>query len=363
VEGVKKGIPVTSEIELAFRYVREPIIAVTGTNGKTTTTKLIGEIFKAWGKTVFIGGNIGTPLIEYVDEGGGADYVLLEVSSFQLQWVDHFRPSVAMLLNMTVDHLDYHKSFDEYLSIKKKIFARQRGDDLAILNADDPSFARIAPGIGADMVAFSSSGKRERGIYIDGSLVCYREGEGMREDYPIDGITIKGVHNLENAMAAIVAARKCGCPRDVITRTLKDFHGLPHRIEFVRSKNHVDIYNDSKGTNVDAVKRALESFSRPVVLLMGGRDKGGDFDILAPLIQKKVKQVVLFGEARHRIGSLIDGIVDVAWADHLREALDAAWKSSCPGDVILLSPGCSSFDEFANYRERGNYFKEMVARL
>ncbi|MBN2569260.1 MAG: UDP-N-acetylmuramoyl-L-alanine--D-glutamate ligase [Deltaproteobacteria bacterium] len=363
VEGAEKGLPIISEIELAFSYLKEPVVAITGTNGKTTTTKLIGEMLKRCGKRVFVGGNIGEPLIEYVDGEERADYLVVEVSSFQLQWVGNFHPYVAILLNMSADHLDYHENFEEYRSIKERVFARQTSDDLAILNADDPLSEEMAGKIDADIIQFSSSKKLKRGISIDGPLLRYRDEGGVKEDYPVEGFQIRGVHNLENIMAAIVAARRCGCPSAGIIEAVRNFEGIPHRIEFVRSKNGVDIYNDSKGTNVDAVKRALESFSRPVILLMGGRYKGGDFGILSTLIREKVKKVILFGEARDKIESFIEGITDTGWSENLKDALEKAYDSASPGDVILLSPGCSSFDSFANYKERGNYFKEIARDL
>ncbi len=361
--GVERGIRIISELELAFRYLKEPIIAITGTNGKTTTTKLIGEILKGSGKSVFVGGNIGNPLIGYVDGGERADYLVIEVSSFQLQWVERFHPSVAILLNASDDHLDYHASFAEYVSMKERIFANQVPGDLAILNADNPLSGEMAHRINADVMQFSSSKGLERGISIDGPLLRYRDTGGVEEEYPTGGISLRGLHNLENIMAAIVAARRCGCPPVKIAETVESFKGMPHRMEFVRSKDGVEIYNDSKGTNVDAVKRALESFSHPLILLLGGKDKGGDFGILSPLIREKVKKVILFGEAKERIGSFVNGIVDTGWADNLKSALEKAHESASSGDVILLSPGCSSFDEFTNYRERGNYFKEIAREL
>lgn len=363
VEGAGRSIPVISEIELAFRYLTEPIIAITGTNGKTTTTKLIGEMLKDCGRKVFVGGNIGNPLIEYVDGGEQADYLVVEVSSFQLQWVEQFCPSVAILLNASDDHLDYHGSFEEYVSVKERIFARQRPGDLAILNADDPLSEGMIRRIKAETMQFSSSKRLTRGISIDGPLLRYRDGRGVEEEYPVDGVKIPGVHNLENIMAAIVAVRRYECPPASIVGTLEAFEGMPHRVEFIRSMDGVDIYNDSKGTNVDAVRRALESFAGSIILLMGGRDKGGNFGILSSLIQEKVKKLILFGEARDRIGSFIGDVVDTEWSSDLRGAVGRACEGAHPGDIILLSPGCSSFDEFVNYRERGNYFKEIVRAL
>ena len=361
--GVERGIPIISEIELAFSYLKEPVIAITGTNGKTTTTKLLGEILKKWGKKIFVGGNIGNPLIEYVDGGERADYLVVEVSSFQLQWVKQFHPSVAVLLNTSSDHLDYHANFEAYVSMKERIFANQAPGDLAIFNADDAIAGEVSKKIRGDILYFSSSQKLERGIFIDNGVLRYRNSGGMEEEYPVGKVKLKGIHNLENVMAAVIASRRCGCPQKVIVEALETFKGMPHRMEFVRSRGGVEIYNDSKGTNVDAVKRALESFSGSVILLMGGRDKGGDYGILAGLIGEKVKKLVLFGEAREKIRSFLGKVVDMGSAENLKGAMEEACKSSSPGDVILLSPGCSSFDEFANYRERGNYFKEMAREL
>jgi len=361
--GVERGIPIISEIELAFSYLKEPVIAITGTNGKTTTTKLLGEILKKWGKRIFVGGNIGNPLIEYVDGGERADYLVVEVSSFQLQWVKQFHPSVAVLLNTSSDHLDYHETFEEYISTKERIFANQAPGDLAVLNADDAMSGEVSKKIEGDILYFSSSQKLERGIFTDNGVLRYRNSVGTEEEYPVGKVKIKGIHNLENVMASIIASRRCGCPQKVIVEALETFKGMPHRMELVRSKDGVEIYNDSKGTNVDAVKRALESFSGSVILLMGGRDKGSDFGILAGLIGEKVKKLVLFGEAREKIRSFVGGIVETGSAENLKGAMEEACKSSSSGDVILLSPGCSSFDEFANYRERGNYFKEIVRDL
>lgn len=361
--GVERGIPVISEIELASSYLQEPVIAITGTNGKTTTTKLMGEVLKKWGRRVFVGGNIGTPLIEYVDEGKRADCVVVEISSFQLQWVEDFHPYMAILLNTSIDHLDYHSSFETYVSVKERIFLNQVPGDLAILNADDAMSDGVSKKIKGDISYFSSSRKLERGIFIDNEVLRYRNNEGMEEEYPVDKVKIRGIHNLENIMAVIIASRRFGCPQAVIVEVLENFKGISHRMEFVRSKDGVELYNDSKGTNVDAVKRALESFPGSVILLMGGRDKGGDFGILTRLIGEKVKKLVLFGEARDKIRSFLEGVVEIESADNLKGAIEEAYKSSSSGDVILLSPGCSSFDEYANYRERGNYFKEIVRGL
>lgn len=359
----ERGIPVMSEIELAYRYVKTPIIAVTGTNGKTTTTELIGEFFTSWGKKVFVGGNIGNPLIGIAGNDDECEYLVVEVSSFQLMWIDRFRPFISLLLNVTPDHIDYHGSFGEYRRAKERIFENQTGGDLAILNGDDPEIASLGGMMTADVAWFSSSLVVERGMFRKGNFLCCSMREGTEESYPIDAIRLRGNHNYENIMAAILAARRCGCPPQAVRRTLETFSGLPHRIEFVEEAKGVEFYNDSKGTNVDAVIRALEAFSKPVVLLLGGRNKGGDFARLAGSLKEKARMTVLFGEARHDIRTMLGDAVKTVVVETLKEAIDTAWSSSRPGDAVLLSPGCASFDEFHNYQERGDLFKQTVRRL
>ena len=357
-EAAKRNIPILSEIELAYRFLKRPMIAITGTNGKTTTTALLGEIFKQAGEKVFVGGNIGNPLIDYVNGRQEDDYVVVEVSSFQLQWVDLFSPLISILLNTTRDHLDYHETFEEYYSIKERIFKNQNNDDLAILNADDPLSSSLSKRIRAEVKYFSSSKKPTEGIFLDDGVLRFGN-----EKYPLEMIRLPGTHNIENVMAAVIAARRCGCrPSDIIT-AVEGFKGIPHRIEFAGQKGGVVFYNDSKATNVGAVARALETFSEPIILLLGGRDKGGDFKVLSGLIRKKVKELVLFGEAKEQIKSFIGGIVPTKLAISLKDAAILACNHSSSGDVVLLSPGCASFDEFANYEERGRAFKEIVRNL
>jgi len=362
-EGVRRGIPVVSELELASGYVKKPIIAITGTNGKTTTTALLGEILAHCGMRAFVGGNIGTPLISYAGGGQEEDYVVIEVSSFQLQWVRHFHPFIAMLLNVSCDHLDYHGSLEEYRSVKERIFACQGSGDMAILNADDPVSADLAKRLPAGhVVCFSSSSMLERGIFIDGDLLRYHSAE-MEESYPVGAIRLKGTHNLENVMAAVLAARMCGCPPGGIIDVLNRFACIAHRIEFAGRVDGAEYYDDSKGTNVDAVYRALQSFPGPVVLLLGGRYKGGDFGILAKLLRDRVRALITFGEAAETIEAMIGGIVKTERAGNLKEAVGMARDNASPGDTVLLSPGCSSFDEFKNYEERGSVFKGIVERM
>jgi UDP-N-acetylmuramoylalanine--D-glutamate ligase len=363
VAALKMKIPVISEIELAYRFLNVPIIAVTGTNGKTTTTTLLGEILKQSGKKVFVGGNIGNPLIGYVGKSTKNDFVVAEISSFQLQWVEKFHPYVSMLLNVTSDHINYHGSFAEYLCVKSRVFAKQTKDDFAILNAADPAQKGLAGKIRAKIAQFSSEDEMESGIFLKNDKIIFRMPDFGEEVYPLNLIKLPGMHNVENVMAAIMAARFCGCPQESINACVADFRGLPHRIEFAGEKNSVKFYDDSKGTNVGSVVRALDTFSQPVILLLGGRDKDGDFETLKPKLTKKTKNIILFGEAQNRIASLIGDDVPKLKKPKLRDAIEAAYKNAKPGDIVLLSPGCASFDEFRDYKERGDYFKEVVRNL
>jgi UDP-N-acetylmuramoylalanine--D-glutamate ligase len=344
-------------------FLSVPMIVVTGTNGKTTTTTLMGEILKDAGRKVFVGGNIGNPLIEYAGTPQNDDFVVAEISSFQLQWIDTFKPHVAMLLNITCDHINYHGSFEEYRRIKARVFENQDARDMAILNAGDETQNGLESSIRAQVVKFSSRVMLPGGMFLRGDVMVYRKPDGTEEYYPRSMIKLPGLHNVENVMAAVAAARFCGCPPDCIIRTVSGFKGLAHRIEFAGEKNAVRFYDDSKGTNVDAVVRALETFDRPVILLLGGRDKDGNFEMLRGLLKEKVKQVILFGEARDRIEPQIGKSVPIVKEATLRAATLRAYSGAGTGDIVLLSPGCASFDEFANYKERGNFFKDVVRTL
>ncbi len=363
VAALKKKMPVISEVELAYRFLKTPLIAVTGTNGKTTTTTLLGEILKTSGKKVFVGGNIGAPLIGYAEGSQKDDFVVAEISSFQLQWVDKFHPFIAMLLNMTSDHLNYHGSFAEYRCIKTRVFVRQGKTDIAILNASDPAQEGIEKNIRSKIVKFSSTKELKSGIFVKNNSIIFKKPGNGEEQYPLSMIKLPGLHNAENVMAAIVAARFCGCSPESIIAAVADFRGLPHRIEFAGEKNSVKFYDDSKGTNVGSVIRALDTFAQPVILLLGGRDKDGDFETLKRLLATKTKKVILFGEAQNRIASLIGESVPVIKKIKLREAIETAYQNAEPDDIVLLSPGCASFDEFTDYKERGDFFKKVVRDL
>ncbi|MGZ6235751.1 MAG: UDP-N-acetylmuramoyl-L-alanine--D-glutamate ligase [Syntrophales bacterium] len=358
-----RKIPILSEIELAYRFLKPLLIAITGTNGKTTTTTLIGHILAREGKKVFVGGNIGNPLIGYLEGKQDDDYAVVEVSSFQLQWIQSFHPFVSILLNTTCDHVDYHGSFEAYRATKERIFENQKDSDLAILNADEPRSFLLERNMVAKVQFFSSKARVKKGIFLRNGTLVHYTANGDREEYPLEMIKIPGIHNIENVMAAIMAARYCGCSPGNIISAVADFKGIPHRIEFTEEKNGVAFYDDSKGTNVGSVARALEAFSRPIILLMGGRDKEGDFGTLSPLIRSKVKELVLFGEARDKIYDLIGDTVKTTKTTTLKEAIELAYRHSRPGDVVLLSPGCASFDEFSNYKERGRFFKDVVKSL
>jgi UDP-N-acetylmuramoylalanine--D-glutamate ligase len=362
-EAERRGIPVMSEIELAFRFLRVPVIAITGTNGKTTVTTLIGQLLAKAGKSVFVGGNIGNPLIGYVGGPQEDDWAVIEMSSFQLQRIETFRARVAVLLNVAPDHLDYHADCAEYRRAKERIFENQQPGDLAVLNADEAGSAALAARLRARVVFFSTKAEPAEGMSFKKDTLTYRAGGRSIETYPASMIRIPGRHNVENVMAAVMAARYAGCAPGVIVQAVESFTGLAHRIEFAGKRGGVSFYDDSKGTNVSAVVRALEAFEAPVILLLGGRDKNGDFETLEPVIRRHVKEMVLFGEARGRIGEKIGGIVKTVEAATLRDAIHAAYEDAASGDVVLLSPGCASFDEFRNYAHRGEVFKETVSGL
>ena len=362
-EAQRRGIPVMSEIELAFRFLRVPVIAITGTNGKTTVTTLVGHLLAKAGKKVFVGGNIGNPLIGYVGGPQDEDWAVIEMSSFQLQRIETFRARVAVLLNVAPDHLDYHADYAEYRWAKERIFENQLPGDLAVLNADEAASAALARRLRARVVFFSTRAEPAEGMSLRKDTLTYRTGGSDVETYPTSMIRIPGRHNVENVMAAIMAARYAGCTPGAIVEGVAGFKGLAHRIEFAGKKGGVAFYDDSKGTNVSAVVRALEAFEAPVILLMGGRDKNGDFETLEPALRRHVREMVLFGEARDRIGEKIGGVVKTVTAATMSDAVHAAYLDAAPGDVVLLSPGCASFDEFRSYAHRGEVFKQTVSGL
>jgi UDP-N-acetylmuramoylalanine--D-glutamate ligase len=354
-----RGIEILSEVELAARFIRAPLIAITGTNGKSTTTALVGEMLKAGGLNVFVGGNIGAPLIGFA--GGDWDWGVVEISSFQLEWVEKFRPRIAALLNLTEDHLDRYPDFHAYCAAKERIFSAQDENDVAVLNRDDPLVWKIRERIRARAVSFGWTPVDE-GVYATREEVIWRSA-GQEERFTLARAQIQGVHNVENLMAATAAAKAAGVPAAAIQKVIDGFAGLEHRLEFVREKNGVRYFNDSKGTNVGAVVKSLAGFSTPVLLLAGGVDKGGDYAPLANEIKRTVKKLILFGAAKEKIRAALGHLTETVVVQDLAAAVRDADQSSRPGDVVLLSPACSSFDMFRDYTERGRQFKALVQEL
>jgi len=358
-----KGIPIISEVELAFRSLRRPLIAITGTNGKTTTTTLIGEMFRAGGEDVFVGGNIGDPLIEYADSPQKEEWVVAEISSFQLEGTLEFRPHISVLLNITEDHLDRYPSFQEYIQAKGRIFQNQGKGDYALLNADDPYTFQFAHRVKSQVVLFSGERPVPVGSFLEKGAILFQGMEGRRERFELDRLKIRGAHNLENLMAAIATCRICGCPQEAIQRVIDEFPGLEHRMEWVRDIDGVSFFNDSKGTNVGSVVKSLMSFPQPILLIAGGKDKGGDYAPLKRMIAERVKGMALIGEAKERMFGALGRLTETVRLDTLEEAVRWAFSRAIPGDVVLLSPACSSFDMFENYQERGRRFKSIVLEL
>jgi UDP-N-acetylmuramoylalanine--D-glutamate ligase len=355
----KRGIEVLSEIELASRFLETPFLAITGTNGKSTTTRLIGEMLEESGLRVFIGGNIGRPLIEFVD--GAWDWGVVEVSSFQLEWVTRFHPRIALLLNLTADHLDRYDSLDAYGEAKARITCAQTKQDVAVLNRDDPWVWAFRERLEARVVSFGWS-ETAAGAFASGREIVWREND-VEERFSLDKVKLYGLHNVENLMAAIAAVKTVGIPARHVRSVMERFQGIEHRLEFVREVSGVRYYDDSKGTNVGAVEKSLASFDAPVILIAGGVDKGGGYRSLEALVRQRVKKLILLGAAAETIRDALGSLTDTIIVAGLDAAVFEAKAAAAPGDVVLLSPACSSFDMFENYAERGRAFKELVAAL
>ena len=358
---MEKGVPVIGEIELASWFIKEPIVAVTGTNGKTTVTTLISEMLQASGKRIFTGGNIGTPLIDYVDLGEPKECVVAEISSFQLDTIHTFSPQVAVLLNVTDDHLDRYRDFDEYAASKMRIFMNQDENGSAVIYGDDFLLRKLSGQIRSSKLYFGSKKEAslEAVISEDQILVKKRTGSFSLE---IKSLPLSGGHNYENIAAAALASLAAGGTEEGIRIALSHFKGLPHRIEHVADVNGVAFYDDSKATNVDAVLRALEAFSTPLFLIMGGRDKQGDFGVLKNHVKKNVKKIFLIGEAAPLIRKALHGCVDMAEAATMEAAVSMAYECAQSGEVVLLSPACASFDMYKSYAHRGDEFKKAVQK-
>jgi UDP-N-acetylmuramoylalanine--D-glutamate ligase len=361
-KALERGIRVISEVELAYHFIRIPIIAITGTNGKTTTTLLIGEMIKEKGTRVGIGGNVGDPLILFAEEGDQWEVLVVEISSFQLEAIKDFRSRFSVLLNITEDHLDRYSRYTDYIEAKARIFMNQTSEDIAILNKDDPLVMKLSENVMAKKFFFSMREKLDEGAFSNEKTIIFRL-DGKEEDYSIEKASLKGIHNIENMMAALSVARIYGCSKNMIEGVLSRFKGLEHRLELVREINGIRFYNDSKGTNVGSVVKSLQSFADPVILIAGGKDKKGDLYPLRELIRSHVKQMILIGEAKERMGQELGGLTHTTMAETLEEAVLLAYQIAKKGEVVLLSPACSSFDMFKDYKERGKVFKQAVNQL
>ena len=355
------GVEIIGEIELAYLFTETPIIAVTGTNGKTTTTTLLQHIFETSGKKVFTGGNIGTPLIEYVSGDQDADYIIAEISSFQLETINKFRPYISILLNITEDHLDRYDSFDDYAAAKKNIFANQQRTDFAIINIEDKLAAKMSEDIKADVLFFSTKNEIENGSYYKDGFHFLKGSEKTRIEEK--GVILQGEHNRENILAAVSAAGICNLSYENITKALHTFKGLPHRMEFVDCINGINFFDDSKATNVGACLKSISSIKPPIILIAGGKDKGGSYFPLINEINKNVQEIILIGEAQNRIRKELEATVPITSAMTLEKAVTEAFSRAKEGCSILLSPACSSFDMFDSYVHRGNIFKTAIKEL
>lgn len=366
-----KGVEVIGEVELAARFIKAPIVAVTGTNGKTTTTRLLGQMLQNSSMTTFVGGNIGNPLIEYVSSGQKEQLVVAEISSFQLDTIDRFRPHVSILLNITADHLDRYPDFEAYADSKMRIFKNQQADDVAVLNGSDPLIRAKAANIECRRLLFPALQADEQGAVLNGKRIILN----MEKFEPLQTVfqnpiylditrtALMGKHNYENVCAASLAALASGGTVEGIQQTLVEFKSLPHRIEHVATINNIHFYNDSKATNVDGVLRALDCFSNPVLLLMGGRDKGSNFKTLADSIGKHVKELIVMGEAAGPIKNVLGRRTPTKMADSMDAAVAGAFADANPNEVVLLSPGCASFDWYGSYAERGDAFRRAVEKI
>ncbi|AMV73112.1 UDP-N-acetylmuramoyl-L-alanine--D-glutamate ligase [Desulfuromonas carbonis] len=358
---ISAGVRVVGEVEVAAAELAAPLVAITGTNGKSTTTSVAGAVFSAWGKKTFVGGNLGTPLIEATQRQDW-DYLVAELSSFQLEAIETFQPRYGLLLNLSADHLDRYADMAAYVAAKLRLFERMTAAEVAILNAADPLVVEAAAAILARKVWFDSTRLLAEGMgYADGELVWRQNGAEVR--FPAAELQLKGIHNLENVMAALLPALLEGCPPAVAWQAACDFPGLPHRMVLVRVLDGVTWYNDSKGTNVGSVVKSLAGLSAPVTLIAGGKDKGGDYAPLADLVREKVACLILIGQAAERIAAELGGLTRTLRADSLPAAVRLARQETPAGGSVLLSPACSSFDMFKSYEERGEVFSRAVRGL
>jgi UDP-N-acetylmuramoylalanine--D-glutamate ligase len=359
------GLPVIGELELAAQFLQGPVLAITGSNGKTTTTALTGEILEAAGLPTQVGGNIGVPVVDLITKSTPETWSVLEVSSFQLESTELFRPRIAVILNITPDHLDRHGSFENYALAKERIFAAQTSTDMLVLNHENARTADAAKRSQARVYWFSIKGEVNQGTWIQDGKIVFRAAEDapVEEILPVAKIPLKGTHNIENVLAAVCAARLAGAEAAAIARAVEAFHAVEHRLEYVATVNGVEYYNDSKATNVDAAAKAIAAFPCCIHLILGGKDKNSNYADLSDLLRKSVKAVYTIGSAAEKIESQIRGMVPIFSCETLEKAVEAARKAARPGDIVLLAPACSSFDQFENYEHRGRVFKSLVLEL
>ena len=359
VNARKAGIPVWSEVELTWRFLRGKLVAITGSNGKTTTTALTAHLLQTAGLETFVGGNIGTPLLAFVESSTDSSVTVAEVSSFQLENIEAFRPDIGVLLNLTPDHLDRHGSFEEYAAAKMRLFSNQLDRDCVVLNADDPAVTKRMPS-GQQVFWFSRQKRVATGTFLcDGQIVFRREGDEVvlakRHDIPL-----RGEHNVENVLAACTAAYLAGADPVAIADGVKTFRGVEHRLEFVAEINGVEFFNDSKATNVDAALKAIEAFPGPLIVILGGKDKGSPYTPLIEPLKQHARTAILIGAAAGKIAADFGDAVPYVHGETLDRAVQLAISAAQPGDTVLLAPACSSFDQFENYEQRGHVFKQLV---
>jgi UDP-N-acetylmuramoylalanine--D-glutamate ligase len=362
VQARASGEAVIGEIELAAQHLTGPIVAITGSNGKTTTTTLAGDIIAA-GFPTLVGGNIGTPAISLVGRATRETVVVLEVSSFQLETIQTFRPKVAVILNVTPDHLDRHRTFQAYVDVKARIFENQQGSDFAVLNEDDATCVTLGNRTRAQVFWFSRKKEVKQGAWVRDGQILFRDGRGQREIMLVSEIPLKGAHNVENVLAAVCAGALMGCQPEQLREAVRNFKAVEHRLEYVATVQGVEYYDDSKATNVDATIKALESFPANIHLILGGKDKGSDYRVLNDLLRERVKRVYTIGAAAEKIESHIKGAAEIVHAETLDNAVRRAAAVAQPGDIVLLAPACASFDQFQSYNHRGRVFKEVVKSL
>ena len=359
----EKGIRIMSEVEFAFQQLQAPFIAITGTNGKTTTTTLTGEILKRGGKKVFVGGNIGNPLCEEVLNGGKSELVLSEISTFQMEGSETFKPYISAILNITPDHLDRHESMDEYIELKKRVFINQDENDYMILNLDDEITAGFSTEVRGKKVFFSRLKEVENGAFVREDKIIFKNDGREETVCSLKDLKLIGVHNIENTLASVAISGICGISGKIMRDVISEFKGIKHRMELVREIRGIRFINDSKGTNVGATVKSLQSFNEPIILIAGGKDKGSDYLPLKGLIEERVKFLILIGDAKKKIAKNLNGFKNRIEADTLENAVKEGYKRAKSGDIVLLSPACASFDMFRDYEDRGEQFEEIVNRL